>query len=264
MSNDSISFTKALLFFLINFSYCSLAASTSQQSLSSSSYSVSTKSESSKSDSSSSTSVGSLDEFIEKKNKANSSDPHSQLIVVFPENIGFERDGERAYKADGLKFPYEIKCKSSDYRTIHGCLKIRFFDPSARVYFDGGDAEEKLDMFNNGNLNASINFASLYLPWRFGRSGYFDVWSWGPAVGIGVSAPAQSSDDESKKSSGAPVVLASVGFQVEYALNNSGASFGFELGRGFGFSTDESLKDSNDQATYVGLKINIPTSSHVK
>ncbi|MBT5106121.1 MAG: hypothetical protein HOM20_08035 [Porticoccaceae bacterium] len=170
--------------------------------------------------------------------------------------------GERAYPAENKEFPWRLKCTEFDYRSVHGCLETRFFDPSARVYFDtGNDDLDEIDLFNDGGLNATIDFVSLYLPWRFGRSSYYDQWTLGPMLGVGISSPAQDSADGTAQASGAPVVLVSYGGMIEYKIGEGGASFGFEIGRATGFSSDESLGDTTDSATYVGLKINIPTSS---
>lgn len=201
-------------------------------------------------------SVNTLKEFINAKEKGD-----FFYQKKFSDDTAILADKERAYNVKGLDFPFELKCTKYDYRTIHGCFKLSFFDPSARVYFDSNDSDGALDIFNDGNLNASINFVSAYVPWRFGRSEYFDAFSWGPALGVGVGAPARDGEDESEKSDGAPVVLFSAGFQFEYSLTDKGASVSFEVGRAVGFSSDESFKKSDDHATYVGLKIKIPTKS---
>ncbi|MFQ5596460.1 MAG: hypothetical protein ACE5GK_00260 [Nitrospiria bacterium] len=152
------------------------------------------------------------------------------------------------------------KCTKIDFRVLHGCLEARFFDPSARVYFDTGtDGANEIDIFNNGGLNATIDFVSIYIPWRLGRGRYYDVWSWGPLFGAGISAAPQDSEDGTQKASDSPVVLFSTGLMLEYKFED-GPSFGFEVGYALGFSSDESLSNNNDNAAYVGLKINIPTS----
>lgn len=135
-----------------------------------------------------------------------------------------------------------------------------FFQPTARVYFDtGGDDEDEVDIFRNGSINPTIDFAAIYWPWRLGYSEHFGDWSWGPLVGFGIGAPAQDSDDGTEKASSSPVVVFSGGLLFRYDLGG-GSSFGFEGGRVMGFTTDESFGDKNDNAWYVGLKISIPTS----
>lgn len=179
-----------------------------------------------------------------------------EVLKSFEEEIEVY-DG-RAYKKAGRNFPWELKCSSVDYRTVHGCLELRFFDPSARVYFDtGNDDENELDIFNNGNLNLTVDLASIYLPWRLGKSEFFDDWSWGPVVGAGIGASARDSEDGTIEASDAPVVLLSAGGLLEHK-RESGVSFGFEAGYSIGFSSDESLGDTDDSALYVGLRINVP------
>ncbi|OED36236.1 hypothetical protein AB833_26725 [Chromatiales bacterium (ex Bugula neritina AB1)] len=173
-----------------------------------------------------------------------------------------EINGGRLYKKSGEDFPWQLKCSRFDFRVIHGCPEIRFFDPSARVYFDRGkDSASEIDIFNNGGLNASIDFVSINLPWRFGRSEFYDSWSWGPSIGVGIGSPAGDSEDGTEKATGAPVVLTSVGLFLEYKFAKEGPSFGFEIGRSVGFSSDESVMDNSDSATFVGIKIKVPTIS---
>lgn len=172
-----------------------------------------------------------------------------------------ERDGNRLYKADGKSFPWKCKCSEYDYRTLHLCIEARFFDPSARIYFDTGDDNAgEVDVFNDGGLNPSIDFIAVYIPWRLGRAEYFDSWSWGPMGGVGISSAAQDSENGTNEASDAPVVLVSGGFLLEYKFE-SGPSFGFEIGKAIGFTSDESIGNIDDDATYVGLKINIPIKS---
>ncbi len=166
-------------------------------------------------------------------------------------------DGEE--KTTTYPFPWQLKCSSADYRILHFCIEPRFLDPSARIYFDTGkDEDDEIDIFNDGNLNFSLNFVSLYIPLRFGRGEFYDNWSWGPMAGIGIGSTASDSEDDNEKSSGAPIVLLSYGFMTEYKIGDTGASFGVEAGRAIGISTDESFGDRRDSATFVGLKINIP------
>ncbi len=180
-----------------------------------------------------------------------------EILESFSSEI--ESYNGRAYKLkDGTPFPAQLKCTSVDYRMFHGCLELRFFDPSARVYFDtGSDDVNEIDLFNDGNLNVTVDLVSIYFPWRLGKAEFYDSWSWGPVFGAGISAAAKDSDDGSAKASGAPVVLISVGAMLEYKLK-AGPSFSFEVGRSTGFSSDESLGDIDDSALFVGLRINVP------
>ena len=196
-------------------------------------------------------SVGDLEQALANKRRQVTQDELARFRDVI------EIEGERAYKKPGQTFPWQLKCTSSDFRTIHGCLELRFFDPSARVYFDSGaDEPDEVDIFNDGNLNVTVELASLYWPWRLGRGEYYDSWSFGPVVGAGLGTSGDDSEDGSQTSD-APVVVFSVGAMIEYKLE-SGASFAFELGRSTGFSSDESFGDIDDSATYVGIRIDVP------
>lgn len=209
-----------------------------------------------------------VSEYEALKAKINSVTPLSTESNSHQSNskkVAFEENDERMYSSKDGEFPWLAKCSKFDYRTIHGCLEARFFDPSARVYFDSGtDDPNEIDIFNDGGLSATIDFASIYLPWRFGRSKFYDSWSWGPMVGLGISSPAKDSKDGTSDASDSPVVLASLGLLIEYKLNDEGAAFGVEMGKAIGFSSDESFGDNNDSATYVGLKISIPTGGKPK
>ncbi|MEM6514007.1 MAG: hypothetical protein AAF660_13420 [Pseudomonadota bacterium] len=175
-----------------------------------------------------------------------------------------ERSGTRAHtKGDGPfpwqreKFPWQLKCTNVDYRVWHGCLELRFFDPSARVYFDNGtDSPDEVDIFNDGALNLTVDLASIYFPWRLGRGKYYDSWSWGPVIGAGLGTSAEDSAD-GESSSDAPVVFFSGGLMLEYKLESE-IAFAFEVGRSIGFSSDESFGDFDDTATYAGIRINVP------
>lgn len=183
-----------------------------------------------------------------------------------------DRFGDRVYKIRDRvtgenDFPPELKCSKYDLRTFHGCVEARFFSPSTRVYFDTGrDSEGEIDIFNDGNLNVTLDFINLYFPFRLGRGTYYDKWSWGPILGAGIGAPASSSDskDGESSASGAPVVLFSVGGLVEYQISDKGSSFAFEAGYSQGYTADESFIDNDDGALYVGLKITIQTDKVAK
>ena len=173
-------------------------------------------------------------------------------------HIIYDKDTDEVERMWGRLSP-DQKCTDIDARIIHGCLKPRFFNPSARVYFDtGNDDPGEIDVFNDGGLNPTIDFAAVYLPWRFGHAAYFDDWSWGPIIGVGISAPTNSAEGDSDQSSDAPVVMVSLGIMLEYEIAEGGTSLALEFGRAIGFSADESLDDSDDSATFVGLKINVP------
>lgn len=167
--------------------------------------------------------------------------------------------GDRAYSVDGYTFPPELKCTKEDKRTFHGCIDPRFLYPSTRVYFDSGtDSADKADLFNDGNINLTLDVVTLYFPWRMGRGEFYDNWSWGPTISAGISSASKDSKDGSEEASNAPVVLFSAGLMLEYKFSEDGPYFAFEVGRAYGFSSDESFGDNSDDATYVGLKVTIP------
>jgi hypothetical protein len=173
-------------------------------------------------------------------------------------------DGQRFYSNDfmGATFPGQLKCTIHDKRIFHFCLEPEFFLPSARVYFDrGADQETKLDMFNNGRVNINLDFASVYIPWRLSHAEYFDNWSWGPQFGVGITTSAITEKDEEAKAdtdnSSSPVVMTSFGLKVRYKTSDNGANIGFEIGKGWGYSTDESFADIKDRAYYVGLSLKV-------
>jgi hypothetical protein len=149
---------------------------------------------------------------------------------------------------------------------------VQVFQPKARVYFDSGtDDPDEVDIFNDGSLVPAINFVEIYwgCPFEGWVEGVGDAdWTWGPALGLGITAPANNSDDGTNKASGAPVALASLGLQARLPIgatasddaNSSNESFvGLEFGRAIGYSADEGLSDVDDGAWYVGLTLNIKT-----
>lgn len=154
---------------------------------------------------------------------------------------------ERLYKI--------LKCTKYDSRVFHLCPEADFFEANARVYFDNGrDEEDEVDLFKNGNLEPALQFAAVRIPWRFGKSEAFDPWSWGPELSAGLGTPAKAKEGEEGKST-APIVLVSAGLRLTYKISAEGSNFAFEVGRVFGFTTDESFGDNDDSATYVGIKI---------
>ncbi len=175
-----------------------------------------------------------------------------------------QRTGLRMFANDigkgVLQFPWQLKCGKYDKRIIHLCFEYGIFEPSLVTYFDRGrDDPKKIDIFDDGGLSASIQFANVYIPWRFGRSEFFDKWHWGPSFGIGISAAASDAKEAEEggsevKSSDAPVVVASWGMKMQYTLS-SNVNFGLEAGRAKGFTSDESFADSSDDANFVGLTI---------
>lgn len=152
--------------------------------------------------------------------------------------------------------PEEWRCTLIDYRAIHGCIEMRFFDPSTRVYFDrGSDSDKKADLFKDGGLDVTLDFLSIYLPWRLGISQYYDRYSWGPIASAGIS----SSSTDTTDGIGA-MALISTGFMFEYRTESK-TSFGLEVGHAWGFSANESYSEKMDKAWFMGIKINVPLST---
>jgi hypothetical protein len=179
------------------------------------------------------------------------------LEMMVDRIYGFREDGLAAR----IRLPAEFRCSKYDFRTFNLCIRPRYFRPSGRVYFDvGDDSDSEVDIFRDGNLSPSIDFVSLYVPWRFGKPIYYDSWSWGPSLSLGITAAPESSEDSSSEASSAPVVMLSLGMQAEY-LFEAGSTFAVELGYAVGFSSDEAFSSSrnrSDGAVYVGIKVSLP------
>jgi len=113
----------------------------------------------------------------------------------------------------------EWKCSLVDFRIIHGCFELRFFDPSTRVYFEREkDKAGKADLFKDGGLDVSLDFISMYFPWRFG-AGHL--------------------------------------MMLEYKTESK-TSLAFEVGHAWGFSANEEFSSITDKAWFMGIKINVP------
>lgn len=211
-----------------------------------------------------------MNSFLEK------GDPHAYELATIEVDNGIDnldavvqRNGLRMFTKDmkGIDahlFPWQLKCGKYDKRIFHGCLEYELFQPKLVSYFDRGeDDPKKVDIFEDGGLGASVQFANIFIPWRFGRSEFYDKWHWGPSVGIGMSAaPGDAKEpkegEEDVESSNAPIIVAFYGFKMRYNMSEK-VNFGFELGRAAGFTTDESFSDTKDTATFVGLTINFDT-----
>ncbi len=146
----------------------------------------------------------------------------------------------------------------SGHSEIGQGLDYRFFSPSARVFFDtGSDNADEVDVFDNGSLTASINLLELIyryeLPKAFNLRGPETLYI-GPALGFGLTAPANDSEDGTVDASDAPVFLISVGIFAEIAISaDKNKSIILEIGRVTGFSADEGVGDTDDSASYIGL-----------
>lgn len=153
-----------------------------------------------------------------------------------------------------------LKCKNDNpvnnglLNPFKWCPRINLFDPSARIYFDtGSDDTDEVDIFDDGSLNATIDFASIYFPFELFESA--QEFTFGPNIGIGISGPAQDAEDGSMQASSAPVFLTTVGLSFNYEIGDTENVLSFEVGKAFGYSTDESFGDNKDSANYVGFKL---------
>lgn len=141
--------------------------------------------------------------------------------------------------------------------------KYRFFSPSARVFFDiGEDEENEIDVFKDGSISISlsmIEFIGLNQLGSFKNGGHLIA---GPSIGLGLTAPANDSEDGNEQASSAPVFMLNLGIYGEIELgaadaNGNNKSILLEAGWALGTSADESLSDKTDQALYVGIAFNL-------
>jgi hypothetical protein len=106
--------------------------------------------------------------------------------------------------------PLEKRCTEEDPFIIRFCVSPRFFDPSARIYFDTRtDDPGEIDLFHDGNVNPTLDMASIYFPWRVTKRDSLNDWSWGPMVGVGISAAPGGRVVATRETSNAPVVMVS-------------------------------------------------------
>lgn len=183
-----------------------------------------------------------------------------------------EIDGDRIRPKKDFDFPYQIKCSEYDKRILNLCIRAEYFKPKISAYYDKGkDKAGKVDLFENGSAVVSVDLISVYVPWRFGYSEYFDSWYWGPTIGLGLSSsstqaktktePGVNGDSSASSNDSSPVALFSFGFRSAYAPNGAeGFSFGVEVGGVRGYSTNENFGDKTDKAAYLGFSLNVPLS----
>jgi len=144
-----------------------------------------------------------------------------------------------------------------------GSPHLLFFQPKLRVYFDAGhDGKNEVDLFKDGSFAPTIDFLQYYYAWGWGDLGK-KSWTWGPAIGFGIAAPtsdAGSSEGSATAdgSSGAPVVVPSLGLMASFPLDDAkphGLAINGEIGWALGLSADEHFSDSTDSAIYVGIQL---------
>jgi hypothetical protein len=196
------------------------------------------------------------------------------LYTIVPSAPAWSEEKER--ERDELNY--------SDYDDWVLTVSSRFFRPTARIYFDtGSDDENEVDAFTDGALTANVDLLEFYVA-AFKQSSEFTTrstdlsrrlhhrtrWSVGPMFGLGMTGPAQNSEDGTQEASGAPVFMVNYGLYSEIALtapeqqalsknNISGPVTLFvEGGRVTAFSTDEALDDFDDSALFFGVGVTVP------
>lgn len=141
----------------------------------------------------------------------------------------------------------------------YGGFDFRLFKPSARIFFDtGSDDDGEVDIFQDGNISASIDLVNLVYRWNTGfdfiNNSDSTLW-YGLSAGFGITAPADDSEDGTEEASDAPVLLLTFGGFLEYDLSTK-TSVLIEGGYALGFTSDESFGDRDDGALYFGLSLN--------
>lgn len=129
---------------------------------------------------------------------------------------------------------------------------------TARVYFDlGNDDEDEIDIYDNGALTPTVQVVEIFWPRKFYSFLGDEGWRWGPSVGLGLGAPANNSEDGTKKASGS-VVLLNGGLILAFPSSVKDSLFyAVEAGYVFGVTADESFGDTTDKAAYIGLGIKL-------
>ncbi|MCA9248928.1 MAG: hypothetical protein KDA42_17495 [Planctomycetales bacterium] len=177
----------------------------------------------------------------------------------------------------------------------HLMPQVRLFQPKARIYFDSKrNNDQKLDLFQNGSIMASIDILELYFPrdwrlvpswpllpqkidgeWTFplwpGHEGEWlkpsDLgWRWGLTFGAGITS---SVSDIESASLSSPILTMSAGARFDFPLANrilardsrtkdSIPWVGLEFGVQRGQSTNEALGEPYDWGGYVGITLTNP------
>lgn len=134
---------------------------------------------------------------------------------------------------------------------------FKLFKPSLKVFFDtGNDDPGEIDVFNDGSLSVSLEMVNFV--YRYDTELVFNnapdstkLWI-GPSIGVGITSPADDSEDGSEKASDSPVLMLSAGGFLEYDFSKQ-TSFLLEAGYALGITSDEGFDDITDGAIYVGL-----------
>lgn len=132
---------------------------------------------------------------------------------------------------------------------------VRYFQPNLRIYFDlGSDEADEVDIYNDGSISPTINLLELYYRYpvnNFLANGKF---SCGPVMGVGLSAPADDSEDGASNGGDAPVLMLTAGGLALFELREN-MSFGIETGLALGISADEGFENITDLAIYTGIGV---------
>lgn len=84
-------------------------------------------------------------------------------------------------------------------------------------------------------------------------------WVFGVRGAVGMTSPAEDSEDGSQESSGAPVVFVSGSLYLDLykagktVSDDEGVGVRLEVGMMYGMSADESLRNADDTAVFVGM-----------
>jgi hypothetical protein len=169
-------------------------------------------------------------------------------------------DGDRLIAKEDHTFPRQLVCSANDKRVLNLCIVPEYFKPKISAFYDkGNDVDGKVDVFKNGSANVSLDLIGVSIPLRFGRSEFFDSWTWGPNIGLGIGSPSGDSKEDNSTTSSSPVVLLTYGLRSQYKPKAKGFSFAVEFGRANAYTTDEGFDDKNDKANYIGFTMSIPT-----
>lgn len=87
-------------------------------------------------------------------------------------------------------------------------------------------------------------------------------WVLAPRFAVGMSTPADDSEDGSASASGAPVVYFSASLVADFQKGGTvgeddGVGVRLEFGYMYGVSSDESFADADDSAVFVGMTVNL-------
>ena len=153
--------------------------------------------------------------------------------------------------------------------------EVTYATPSLRTYLDIGNPDDgDLKIFSEGELTPVVTLAELYYPMEFGSlfggrvlPGTFPTrkvdgedrpaWYWGPTFGIGITSPADDSEDSTAEATGAPVILATIGWASQFMIDEN-VTLVVEAGGAYGIANQEDGDLADDTGLYVGVGLLIP------